>query len=211
MCGRYTLTYGDLGAVADLLGALLDPAAIALHHPRFNVAPTNACVIAVPGEAQPALVPAVWGLKLAGRFVINLRSETSAGRVRALRARAVVPADGFYEWRGEKAHRQPVWFHDPAGQPLFMAGVLHEDAGGGPPAFAVLTAAARAPVAALHDRMPVLFSAASARLFLTTPGELSGDAVALVATEVSPRVNAVAHDDPACLEPPPRAGQLRLF
>ena len=50
MCGRYTLTYRDLGQVAELIGALVTPAAAELHHPRYNIAPTNRCVVAMPGS-----------------------------------------------------------------------------------------------------------------------------------------------------------------
>lgn len=231
MCGRYTLTYSDLGEVADLLGAILDPTAAAIHRPRYNVAPTSVCIVARPaaaGDGRAALVPARWGLQVSGRFLINLRGEAAAKRVREARARCVIPADGFYEWTGEKRDRRPIWFHDPAGRPLFMAGLiqdggdLHSPGPAGPdqrPVFAVLTAPSRPPVAAIHARMPVLLSTEGARRWLSEsagpPAEVQGDDVPLLGTEVSPRVNATTHDDPACLAPPgaaPGKGkQLGLF
>lgn len=215
MCGRYTLTYSDLGQVAELLGAILEPTAAELHRPRYNIAPSNACIVARPDEDHPVLVPALWGLRLSGRFVINVRAESAPARFRDehARGRCVIPADGFYEWSGEKGHKKPVWFHDPEGRPLFLAGLLQEQPSA-PPAFAVLTAPARAPVDAIHDRMPVLFSADGARRWLAeAPRVVHPDAVPLVATEVSPRVNAAAHDDPACIEParPEKGRQLGLF
>ena len=56
---------------------------------------------------------------------------------------------------------------------------------------------------ALHDRMPVLLSPALLEAWLsgpapTLPEPADGE---LLATPVSPRVNAVEVDDPACLEP----------
>jgi putative SOS response-associated peptidase YedK len=225
MCGRYTLTYHDLGEVAELLGAILDPGAIRIHHPRYNVAPTNPCVVAAvvaaSGASGPAIVPATWGFHLSGRLVINVRGETVAARFPGAFAhgRCVVPADGFYEWTGGRADRRPVWFHGPEGRPLFMAGLLHHEEPGAPPAFAVLTTPARPPVAGVHERMPVLLGAERARAWLLAPPPaVRGDDVALVATEVSPRVNTAAHDDPDCLLPPDAArdasekrGQLGLF
>src|SRR5271170_6267988 len=83
MCGRYTLTYGDLGAVVAELDALLDPAAAELYRPRYNIAPTQATLIARAGADKATLVPAVWGLHRDGRLVINARSEGASGRFRA--------------------------------------------------------------------------------------------------------------------------------
>src|SRR5690348_10800056 len=101
MCGRYTLSYADLDAVVRALDAILDPAALALHHPRYNIAPTNRCIVAHAGDGdRPVLAPAVWGFRRDGRLVINARSETARGRFHDAYAhrRGVVPADGFYEW-----------------------------------------------------------------------------------------------------------------
>ena len=218
MCGRYTLTYQDLGEVVEQLGAVLDPAAAELHHPRYNVAPTNAAIIACPRGDRPALIPGTWGLRLGGRLIINLRAETGPARLAAAwaRGRCVVPADGFYEWTGARNERRPVRFHAPDGRPLLMAGLFEEQAvaGEAPPLFAVLTTAARPPVAAIHDRMPLLLSPASAREWLARPPRaLWPDDVALVGTDASSRVNAVGNDDPGCLEagPTERRGQLPLF
>jgi putative SOS response-associated peptidase YedK len=214
MCGRYTLTYADLGRVAELLGAMIDEGAAELHRPRYNVAPATTCVIARRRGSGPALVPAAWGLRLSGRFVINLRAETAALRLRDAyeRGRAIVPADGFYEWHGERSDRRPVWFHAPDGAPLLMAALLVE-APDAPPAFAVLTSASRPPVAEIHDRMPVLFTPEGARAWLDrAPPTVRGAPVPLVAVDVSSRVNAAANDDPDCIAPAtPPARQLDLF
>jgi putative SOS response-associated peptidase YedK len=220
MCGRYTLTYSDLGKVVAELDALLDPAAAELYRPRWNIAPTQATIVARPRGDRPALVPARWGLHRDGRLIINARSESASSRFAAAyrRDRCVVPADGFYEWTGEKSERHPLWFHAASGAPLLMAGLFEEGPAGAPPSFLVLTTASRPPVAAIHDRMPVLLTPESARLWIVGPPPrgVVGDDVALVSQPVSPRVNGVAHDDPSCLAPPPppetKAGeQLGLF
>jgi putative SOS response-associated peptidase YedK len=222
MCGRYTLAYADLGAVVAALDAALDPAAVELYRPRYNIAPSNAAVVARPRGDRPALVPATWGLRRDQRFIINIRAESAAVRFPAAyeHGRCVVPADGFYEWTGERSERRPLWFHAPDGAPLLMAGLLDEGgpptppAPGAPPAFAVLTTAARPPVADIHDRMPVLLSREGARRWLLgqPPRVVKPDEVPLVARAVSPRANATANDDPACLEPAGGAGtQLGLF
>jgi putative SOS response-associated peptidase YedK len=222
MCGRFTLTERDLVRLARALGAEVDPALAGAWRPRFNVAPGQQALLvrALP----PARGERGAGLRLeGGRFGLggspgplrfNARAETAAER-RPFRAawesrRCAVPADGFYEWGGGAEARRPTWFHDPARRPLLLAGLWGEEEGGAL-AFAILTTAARGPVAALHDRMPVLLPPGGLRAWLeggAPPGaEL---ALGLAAREVSPRVNAVANDDEACLEAPAPARQLRL-
>jgi putative SOS response-associated peptidase YedK len=197
MCARYTLTRTDLGAVAAELGAALDPSAPPLALPRYNVAPSQTCLVARHGGAAPVLTPAVWGLRLGGRVVVNLRSET-AGRYRELR-RVVVPADGFYEWTGDKRPRRPIWYHRPGGELMFLAGLL-DPAAGTPPPFAVLTARAEAPMRDVHDRMPVLFGPERARAWLVRGGLPVSEAMEIRATEVSTRVNLVANDEASLID-----------
>src|SRR6185503_5923212 len=113
MCGRYSLSYADLGAVVAALDAIIDSAAAELYRPRYNIAPSNAVVIARPRVNRVALVPGVWGIRRDERFIVNARSENAAKRFPAAyeRGRCVVPADGFYEWTGEAKERRPIWFH----------------------------------------------------------------------------------------------------
>jgi putative SOS response-associated peptidase YedK len=224
MCGRYTLSFQSLDGVLRELGAILDPAAAELYRPRWNIAPTNATVIArLGGDGVPIVVPALWGLRRNARLLINLRSEQVGARFASAwrDGRCVVPADGFYEWTGEEQGRRPVWFHAPDDRPLFMAGVLEPSASGGPPSFAVLTRDARSPVAAVHDRMAVLLSSEGARRYLAPSFAghmLVPQEVPLESRAVSTRASSVANDDAACIAPlqageeAPREGvQLGLF
>ena len=192
MCGRYSLSYADLGAVVAALDAMIDPAAAELYRPRYNVAPSNAVVVARPRDDRAVLVPAVWGLRRDSRFIVNVRSESAASRFRGAlqHGRCVVPADGFYEWTGEAKDRRPIWFHAEDGAPLLMAGLLDE---GDTPAFAVLTAPARPPVDAIHDRMPVLLSREGARRWLLG-GPTRRDPVRRGAPRGPPRLAARQRD-----------------
>ena len=99
-----------------------------------------------------------------------------------------------------------------------LAGLWQEGAPGQPPRFLVLTTTPNALVAPIHDRMPAVLSREEAGAWLAQPGpELLHPAPddALEATPVSPRVNSVKNDDPACLVPAPPgetgADQLPLF
>jgi putative SOS response-associated peptidase YedK len=171
------------------------------------------------------LVPAQWGFPTeTSRLLINARVE-SASRRPAFRdafrsRRCLVPADGFYEWRHDENRRgQPFWFHHDDGSLLLMAGIYTPDEH---PAFTILTMAANDVVSPVHDRMPVVLSAAAARRWLEDPrfdpashaarAELGRD---LIATPVSSRVNSAAYDGPDCLSPPDEkeslGRQLRLL
>ena len=236
-----TLTVPDLAAVAALIEARLDEADARLYQPRYNVAPTDPCFVAREIGGSRVLIRARWGIRDArGALVINARSETVAARPLFREAyagrRCVVPADGFYEWTGPRNDRRPLWFHlrergasqlsATATQGIFFfAGIIDEaeiDRGeaegkGGLASFCVLTTAANALVAPVHDRMPVILDAAQARRFLAQPDPLllgPAPELFLASLEVSPRVNNVANDDAALLQPPSAAvgqrGQLKL-
>jgi putative SOS response-associated peptidase YedK len=68
-----------------------------------------------------------------------------------------VTADGFYEWVGPKNKRQPLWIHPRDGGLLLFAGLF--EAWYPQPrqpelTFTIVTCAANATVAEIHDRMP---------------------------------------------------------
>jgi putative SOS response-associated peptidase YedK len=209
MCGRYSLTDKDIGVVADALGAHYDDELAAAHKPRYNVAPTQAAPIVTLEDRGRVLSLARWGFvgEHDRKLAINARSESVAARpgIRDAFAsrRCVVPADGFFEWRGEKSARQPIWFHRPDGQLLFFAG-LWQAGTNGAPTFIVLTTKPNDLVKPVHDRMPAILTASEAGEWLKRPdvkllGPVANDY--LVATPVSARVNDVKNDDPDCLAP----------
>jgi len=222
MCGRYSLTDKDIGVVADALAAQYDEELAASHRPRYNIAPTQPAPIVTLEDKGHILSLASWGFVDPERkLAINARAETVASRpgIRDAFAsrRCVVPADGFFEWRGEKKERQPIWFHRPDGGPIFFAGLWQPAARGS--SFIVLTTTPNEIVAPVHDRMPVVLSAEHAATWLKRPDvrllvPAANDL--LVATLVSSRVNDVKNDDLACLAPAEGGGgggkkQLQLI
>lgn len=221
MCGRFTLTVDDIASLAREWAAEVDEALAAGWRPRFNVAPGDRHPVLVASGGRRRLIPAVFGLAGErnggpGPLLINARIETAPSRPTFREAwrtrRAAVPADGFFEWEGPPSARRPTWFHLPGRAPMLLAALLGEAPGGGT-GFAVLTCPARAPVQALHDRMPVLLPAALLDAWLAGPAPAwtgpYGDE--LLARPVSPRVNSVENDDPACLEEAETPRQGRLF
>jgi putative SOS response-associated peptidase YedK len=212
-----TLTVPDLNEVAEELEARLDPQDAALYRPRFNAAPTDQHWMVRLASGARLLLPARWGFAGSTGLLINARAE-SADALPAFReafrsGRVVVPADGFFEWTGPSDDRRPIWFRPRAGGLLYLAG-LEELGPDGKPRFVVLTTEAAGPVAEIHDRMPALLRREEIGTWLARPdpGLLVPRSDLLAGTEVTSRVNSVANDDPACIEPAiARAQQLRLF
>jgi putative SOS response-associated peptidase YedK len=230
MCGRFTLTYQQKQRLAEELGVNVEEIGDS-YKPRYNIAPTDPHWIMRMQYEEREILPAKWGLvnswaKDAKRAAkqINARAETiatnSAFRDAFARRRCVVPADGFYEWVGTGAARQPIWFHRPDGGLLLFAG-LYESWPATPDnwqrTFTIITTAPNGVVSPIHDRMPVILSGDDVDYWLD-PREEDTDALrkllapapddALVKVSVSQRVNSVKNDDPACLEPAEAAQHL---
>ncbi len=203
MCGRYTLTVESADGLSTLLDAELDPAEAREHKPRFNLAPTDQTWV-LTDDGGRRLQRGRWGW---GDALINFRAERLASAERAGKSQkarpCLVPADGFYEWRGDRAHRQPLWFHTSDRRVLTFAGLYHPTSTG--PSFVILTVPANDLVRAAHDRMPAILDAERGMKWLASGSAallLPASPSLLEATPVSERVNSVAHDDPSCLAPP---------
>jgi putative SOS response-associated peptidase YedK len=136
--------------------------------PRHNVQPgENLIVITSVGVIQMR-----WGLIPVGRVnargrpvmetVINARSESVFDKSAfAGVTRGVIPADGWYEWTGEKRHKQPWRIKRKDGAPLWFAAIC--DVWNGPggitlPQTAAITCEPNDDVRHVHHRMGVLLA-----------------------------------------------------
>lgn len=234
MCGRFTLTDDNRERVAELLGVPVDELLEEHFTPRWNIAPTDGHWIVRGALERREARWARWGLvnhwardRRGAARQINARGE-GLRRSRAFREayeqrRCAVPADGFFEWTGERKDRRPIWFHRPDNGIFFFAG-LYERArlpgeAESSTSFTIITTGPNAIVEPVHDRMPVILDEDSvddwlyarqepARLdALLTP---AADAL-LVATAVSRRANSVKNDDPSVLEQAEAETQEALF
>jgi putative SOS response-associated peptidase YedK len=192
--------------------------------PRWNIAPTDD-VLAVRNDGRHEIVALRFGLvpnwardPAIGSRLINARAETLVERPAfhdaLVRRRALVLADGFFEWhRTPDGRKLPIYYTLKSGEPFAFAGLwAHRERPHEPPidSVTIVTTAANELVGRIHDRMPVMLQRADYERWLT-PGDLSPEltlpllrpfpAGEMIATPVSPRVNSVAHDDPACIAP----------
>jgi putative SOS response-associated peptidase YedK len=198
---------------------------------RYNIAPTETVVAIVLGDGGEAVArPLRWGLippwakdaKIASKM-INARSETAdekpayRGLIATASRRAMLPADGFYEWlRSEDRKQKPIPFRfTRADGGLFaMAGLWtpgflpapSPDADRVPiETVTILTTAANGAVARLHDRMPVILPDHESELAWLSPDVDAAGAKALcvplaaelmTATAANPLLNRTVRDAP---------------
>jgi putative SOS response-associated peptidase YedK len=220
MCGRFTLTRS-----AAEIAEHFDLAAPPAHSPRFNAAPTQLvlAIRAAAGTQSREAVPLHWGLvpfwakhaRDAARRInarVETLSERPAFREAAARRRCLVPADGFYEWRGARGERQPHHIALPQGE-LFAFAALWERwkpaEGSELESVAIVTTAATPNLRALHDRMPVVVDPGGYDAWLDPRASDVANVLATLPTtrgaslrarRVSTRVNDVGNDDAGCLE-----------
>ncbi|MHA6325558.1 SOS response-associated peptidase [Roseivivax sp. CAU 1753] len=221
MCGRFAITLPP-DAMAQLFAAR--PANDLPEVPNFNVCPTNAIhVVRGAGEAEAgrSLEPMRWGFiphwykkPADGPLLFNARAETIAEkpafRAAARDRRCLIVATGFYEWtRDAEDKRLPWYIHRSDGAPLVFAGIWQDwdRAGDRLRTAAIVTCAANAEMACLHDRMPVVLAADGWGQWL---GEGDGKAAPLMRPapdgtldyyRVDPKVNSNRAKGPDLIEP----------
>ncbi len=237
MCGRFTLTVHHIAEAAEALEAVVDEAVSDAYRPRYNVAPGDRHWILRHKQGQRQIVPADWGLinhwakdPSVAFKQINARAETLAERAAYrdafARRRCIVLSDGFYEWRGPRGSREPLWIHPEGGGLLLLAGLYESwtdpSTGEVRRTFTVITTPPNALVAPIHDRMPAVLDreviddwllGSHAGAAVDPQRLLHPATVALRADPASPRVNSAENDDPDCLDPddPKVVKQLTLF
>lgn len=166
MCSRYFLD-----ADGNVIAYTFAVPENTLVRRRYNIAPTqDAPVVRIAADGRREMPLLRWGLVPgwsrdagAGTKMINARRESveskPAFRAAFRERRCLVPATGFYEWKGAPGRKQPYAITVPE-RPLFAFAGLWESwqPRGGEPlqTFAILTTEANEAVASVHDRMPVI-------------------------------------------------------
>lgn len=134
---------------------------------RYNVAPGTRVLLLSERNSQLHLDPVHWGYAPAWWNkppLINARSETAAGS-RMFKplwehGRAIVFADGWFEWKQQNGVKQPFFIHRKDGNPLLLAAIGKQpfendnDLEG----FLIVTAAADEGLLDIHDRRPLVYS-----------------------------------------------------
>jgi len=164
MCGRYQLTS--------------KPKAMKLHFnvgspftfkQSYNITPSSYCPIIRLNKEKNEVALCYWGLIPAwvkDRKItpINAKAETIREkpffRMAYRHHRCIIPANGFYEWKGSKGNKQPYYFY-PADSEFFgFAGLweIWERPDEVIESFTIITTEANTIMAPIHERMPAILN-----------------------------------------------------
>jgi putative SOS response-associated peptidase YedK len=174
---------------------------------RFNAAPSTDVPLLwregatlVLGVARWGLIPQWWKEAKPPRFSHNARIEDAAAkplwRDAMRRARCLVPAQGWYEWR--EGDKQPHYFARRDSRLACFAGLM--SVFGGELTCAVLTAAAAGSPAKVHPRMPLALSPDAESAWLES-GAVAADTDTIEHYAVRRLVNSAAAEGPELIEP----------
>lgn len=180
---------------------------------HWNLAPRQPVLLLYQRNGERRAGQALWGFtpawsKHLERTTPHARTEGLADQPLFANAlayqRGVMPANGFFEWRGKPGlGKQPYWLSRP-GELLFMAALWEPY----PVAGAEYLSVAMLTCQAAYLRRPLLLAGDDLDRWLDphTPAEqiqalLGSRSLPLQERRVSMRVNDPAHDDPACIRP----------
>ncbi|WP_334188967.1 SOS response-associated peptidase [Noviherbaspirillum sp.] len=159
-----------------------------------------------------------WAMEKGLPMAINARIEKAATGAffRGLwkSGRVIVPADGWYEWTGEKGHKQPWYIRLKTDRPMLMAAITSyrpDKEATDNTGFVIVTAAAEGGLVDVHDRRPVVFSAEDAIVWMDNgfPPEQAEQLARSVALppdafewyEVGTEVNRVGNNGEQLIQP----------
>jgi putative SOS response-associated peptidase YedK len=193
---------------------------------NYNVAPTQEILAIANMNGINVLDRYHWGLVPfwakdidIGYKLINARAETVATKPSFREAfkmrRCLIPADGFYEWKGQKGKKQPMYITLPGKSPFAFAGLweIWRDKKSPDESYrscTIITRDAIGPVRELHHRMPVILDRAAYGAWLDPDIHdptvldtiLRTKALSdLVFHPVGKQVNSVQRNDPTNLTP----------
>jgi putative SOS response-associated peptidase YedK len=229
MCGRYAAATTAADWVEEFEVTDAPERVLA---PDYNVAPTKEMYLIAAGEddgeAARRMEIARWGLIPSWAKEASIATKMTNARVETVsekpsfrsafaKRRCLIPADGYYEWyRPEKGAKQPFYIHRTDGRSLAMAGLYEwwrdpSNSEAEPRlTCTVITTAATAELAVIHDRMPVMIDESDWAEWLdpSVPGkELplpmleGGFRLVLVAEPVSVAVGNVRNNGPSLITP----------
>lgn len=215
MCGRYTLTKKQLRFASRFSKEELQ---IFLKE-RYNIAPTqNVPVIhIIAGKLITEEIR--WGLQptWSKAPIINAQCETilqkPTFRQSILQRRCLMPADGFYEWRG----KTPYQFTLPDREQFYFAAITDTWTRPDQPPIqccCIITKAANEVVSQFHKRMPVILAKDDLDPWLdpqTPPDRLTQIFHRAIATTLRAEPTTPLVPDGESRTPKPTQGELSLL
>jgi putative SOS response-associated peptidase YedK len=222
MCGRF-VGFRNLEQLKEYFP--IDVANVGVS-PNYNVAPTQKILAIARHDSLNHLEYFYWGLvpfwakdTSIGNRMINARSETVATKPSFKNAfkkrRCLILADGFYEWKGSKGSKQPMFLTLPDQSPFAFAGLweIWDNKGKEETPYlscTIITREASESVMPIHNRMPVILKPTAFDSWLN-PDNQDMDSLQeiiknqvhtdLISVPVSKQVNSVNNNSPENIEP----------
>jgi putative SOS response-associated peptidase YedK len=224
MCGRFSL-FSSSRELQQFFKA--HPPSFEIH-PNYNVAPTQEISVIIQYEDGRHIKKRHWGLvpfwakdtSIASRM-INARVETITSkpvyRAAIRQGRCLIPANGFYEWKGKAGDKQPYYFFLPSNEPLAFAGLwevwVDKKATTEKTPYkscAVITMDASDSLKDIHNRMPLILKPEFYDEWLDPENKelgkieevlKNGCVKELTRYPVSKLINRVGNNSKECLEP----------
>jgi len=168
MCGRYYLS--DPEGIFTQYGVPKNE--YQKIEPDYNIAPGRELPVVLEDSKGRHLRMVKWGLipswakdPKIGYKMINARMETLMEKPSWERPlvsqRALIPSNGFYEWKREGTKKEPFIIKAKDRELISFAGLydIWKDSNGNlVPTFTIITAPADDTVNKIHDRMPVILT-----------------------------------------------------
>ena len=220
MCGRFTL-HSSVQTIADRFG--LTSLSAGSISPRYNIAPTDKCLILTSNDQGVASEFMEWGFvgtsenKNNAFRIINSRSDKLANIPRFLSSlqsrRCLVIADGFYEWERNSSALGPMYYQLQDNSPFAFAGIWAQGlspSGIKVKRFSIITTDANTLVGQVLHRMPVILSEESETAWLDQSKRSSLGLLSMLipfpsgsmqSYRVSRYVNRSGNDEKMAIEP----------
>jgi putative SOS response-associated peptidase YedK len=222
MCGRF-VGFRNLEHLKEFFP--IDKAACEVTV-NYNVAPTQKILAIVKRGGENWLDKFHWGFVpfwakdiSIGNKMINARAETVATKPSFRNAfkkrRCLILADGFYEWKGKKGQKQPMFLTIPDGNSFAFAGLWEtwnkkNDAGSIYKSCTIITTEASESVREMHHRMPVILKPEVYEAWLDPENQKVAALENILRNEiftellsypVSKQVNSTRNNDPSNIKP----------
>ena len=220
MCGRFTL-HSSVHTIADRFG--LTALSLGSISPRYNIAPTDNCLILTSNDQGIRSELMEWGFvgtsanKNNSFRIINSRADKLMNIPRFLGSlqsrRCLVVADGFYEWERNASALGPMYYHLQDNSPFAFAGIWTQGlspSGIKVKRFSIITTDANTLVGQVHHRMPVILSEESETAWLDQSKRSSLSFLSMLipfpsgsmqSHRVSRYVNRSGNDEKTAIEP----------
>ena len=223
MCGRF-VGYRNLDELKEIFP--IDRSACEVTA-NYNVAPSQEILAIFNHQRQNWLDKFHWGLvpfwakdPSIGNRMINARAETVAEKPSFKSAfkkrRCLIIADGFYEWKGARGQKQPLFITLPDRKPFAFAGLWEtwenkdQQSQSLYRSCTIITTEACEAMRDIHHRMPAILKPEMYEFWLNPENQ---DVTALknilatalltdlVSHPVSKQVNSTRNNDASCIDP----------